>query len=195
MRVRTSWPFIGALLSAGAFGVHQVRYGLAYGGDAGTALGASGHGYLAFAEPLVGLALAFGLAHAVWRIAGGGGTRATSRSRLAILLGLTLLLVYTGQELVEGELAAGHAAGVAGVLGSGGWIAVPVALAMGGVLSLAVCLVDAAAEAVASGAVVSLPRPTSPTESSDETAVVVLPRPSPIARHLAGRAPPHVLSP
>ena len=185
---------MGALLSAGAFGVHQLRYALAYGGDAGSALAGSGHGYLAFVEPLIGLALAFALAHAVWRIVGGGRARGISRRRLAALLALTLLLVYTGQELVEGELAAGHASGLTGVFGSGGWIAVPVALLMGGVLSVAVRLVDAAAEAVADATNVSVPRPTPRRQISNDATAVVVPRPSPLARHLAGRAPPYVLS-
>ena len=190
MRLRSSWPFLGALLSAAAFGVHQLRYAVAFGSDAGSALEGSGHDYLTFAKPLIGLALAFALAHAVWRIAGGGRAHRISRRRLAALLALTLLLVYTGQELLEGELAAGHASGLAGVFGSGGWVAVPLALTLGGALSLAVDLVDAATEAIGAGANVPLPRPAPPTEISNDAAVVVERRPSPIARHLAGRAPP-----
>ena len=190
MRVRSSWPFMGALLSAGAFGVHQLRYALAYGDGAETALAASGHGYLAMAEPLIGLALAFALAYVVWRIAGGTVKRPASRQRVAVLFALTLLAVYSGQELLEGELAVGHADGLAGVFGAGGWVAVPLAIAFGGLLSLAIRLVDAAAEAVALKGGAPRARPTITAAPSHSATVSLVAAAPPLARHLAGRAPP-----
>jgi hypothetical protein len=192
MSARTSWPFMGALLSAGAFGVHQLRYAIAFGGDAKSALGASGHAYLTLVEPLIGLSLAFALAHLVWRISGGGRRLRLNRPRLAALFAVALLVVYTGQELLEGELAAGHAQGLAGVFGAGGWVAVPLAVTLGALLSLAVRLADAAADAAVLRGTLMLRRIT-----LDSTWSAAGPLPaattSPLERHLAGRAPPAVL--
>ena len=46
-----------------------------------------------------------------------------------------LLTVFVTQELVEGALSPGHPAGLAGVAGRGGWIAVPLALAIGALVA------------------------------------------------------------
>ena len=45
------------------------------------------------------------------------------------------MAVFIAQETVEGMLAAAHPAGVAAVLGHGGWIAAPIALAVGRVVA------------------------------------------------------------
>ena len=47
-----------------------------------------------------------------------------------------LLVIFGVQETVEGVLSAGHPGGAAGVLGHGGWIAVPLAIVIGRVVSL-----------------------------------------------------------
>src|SRR5256885_16896528 len=43
----------GALVAVGALGVHDLRYLLAYKGDAGHELSLQGHGYLRLATPLI----------------------------------------------------------------------------------------------------------------------------------------------
>jgi hypothetical protein len=184
--------YLGALLSAGAFGVHQLRYLVGYGEHADAALTASGHDYLTFVEPLIGLLLAFAVAHIVWRLAGGAQPGpAPSRRRLALAFGFALLTIYVGQELLEGELATGHASGLEGVFGSGGWAAVPLALSIGAALTFAVRLVDDVAGRLRLTGV--------RTRSAGPTALAVrvvdarlVPRSSPLARHVAGRAPPHL---
>ena len=57
-------------------------------------------------------------------------------ARIWALCALLLLGLYCAQELTEGALAAGHAGGLAGVAGSGGWLALPLAIAVGGILAL-----------------------------------------------------------
>lgn len=194
MPVRSSWPFLGALLLAGALVVHQLRYTLAFGSASDATLGATGHGYLTVAGPLVGLLMTFAVAHLVWRIAGGARRQRASRPMLAGAFAVALLALYTGQELAEGALSAGHADVIAGVLGSGGWIAIPLAIVVGAVLSLAVRLVDAVAGAVGERGS-RAPRPASAVVTWRLTFPCIRsPRSSPLARHLAGRAPPSPLS-
>ena len=194
MSARSSWPFVGALLFAGALGVHELRYLIASGEDARAALVASGHAYLAFVEPLVGLALAFALAHVVSRISGGGRRVEMDRHRLAVLLAVGLVAIYTGQELLEGQLAPGHAPGLAGVFGAGGWLAVPLAVVVGGLLSLAVRLADAAADAAVLTAVLRFRSTTDGSATWAPPARWFAPAAAALARHLAGRAPPAPLS-
>ena len=58
-----------ALLPLAALGVHDLRYRLAYGGDAGHELARQGHAYLGIAKPLVGVLCALAAAEAVARLA------------------------------------------------------------------------------------------------------------------------------
>lgn len=182
--------YTGALLSAGAFGVHQLRYLLAYGDRADGALAEAGHGYLIVAEPLLGLLLAFAIAHLVRRVAHGPQrSRRMSRGRLGTLLAVALLAVFTGQEFIEMQLA-GASAGVLDVFADGGWVALPLCAVIGGLLGLLARAVEVAGETglVVGGA--SLP-------AGRQAVLVSVPRPrldaslsSPLGRHLAGRAPP-----
>jgi hypothetical protein len=144
----------GALLMpACALAVHQLRFALVFGGHTATRLAQQGHGYLSGVEPfaLLGGAIAAGafvgrLARA-WHSSGQDGsardvdgTRAAARTWLACAV--ALLAVYCAQELIEGALAPGHPAGLAGVFGGGGWIAIPLALAIGGALTAALNVAD-----------------------------------------------------
>ena len=76
-----------ALLPLAALGVHDLRYRLAYGGDAGHELARQGHAYLGIAKPLVGVLCALVAAELVarlaraWRI-GEAAEQNWSRSRL-----------------------------------------------------------------------------------------------------------------
>lgn len=134
-----------SLLSLGALAVHELRYLLAYGHGAGEALAQQGHGYMSdLAGALVVLALATLLATLL-----AGALAPPPRPayepagaafrRTAALYGLALAAIFCAQELTEGAVATGHPAGLAAVLAHGGWVFVPVALAMGAVCSLA-CL-------------------------------------------------------
>src|SRR6202011_2666918 len=54
---------------------------------------------------------------------------------LWLVCSAALLTIYVAQELLEGWFSSGHAAGLAGVLGYGGWWAIPAALCVGLVLA------------------------------------------------------------
>ena len=127
-----------ALLGAGALGLHELRYLIGYGGDAGHALAEQGHGYLDGVTAVVALTLVAALAALVAALVRGPGAaqRPPRRWRVRWLAcSGALLAVFTLQELVEGGLSPGHPAGLAGVAGGGGWIAVPLALAIGAVVA------------------------------------------------------------
>jgi hypothetical protein len=129
-------------MPACALAVHQARYYLAFGGHAPSRLAHDGHAYLASAQPLVLLAVALAcgaFAGSVARVWRGAALETQSRPeggvRVWALCSLMLLALYCGQELCEGALFAAHPAGIAGVLGHGGWIAIPFAIAIGGGLA------------------------------------------------------------
>jgi hypothetical protein len=105
--------------------------------------------------------------------------------------GATLIAVYTLQEAIEGAVFAGHPSGLTGIYGDGGWTALLIALAVGGVIALVVrgshrALVLLAERARALSARRRAPRGRWPASSSSAP----LRRRPIIAAHLAGRAPP-----
>jgi hypothetical protein len=116
-----------ALIALGAFVVHQLRY---VGGGGGSA-----HGYLEALLPVLVVLAASAVV----------GTLAVARSSGRTTGGATpgwpscsaaLLVIFGVQETVEGMLSAGHPGGPADVLGHGGWVAVPLAIVIGRVVSL-----------------------------------------------------------
>lgn len=198
-----------ALMPAAALLVHQLRYELAYGGDAPRALGAQGHAYLSSLTPwlvlLAALALGASLGVLVQRwarggglggaaAAGAGGGRAPRHTglRIWLLASLGLFAIYAGQELLEGVFAAGHASGLAAVVGGGGWWALPVALAVGGGLALVMRAGTVVAEALGEPAPLRLTLRLALRRAGISRPVApVLAAAAPLARAAAGRAPPH----
>jgi hypothetical protein len=183
---------LSALLSSGAVGVHELRYLLAYGDRAGQELAHQGHGYMTVVVPLIALAFTGFLAHVVWCLVAGRPTqRQWRRGSLTLIFASALLAVYTGQELLEGQLAAGHAGGLSGVFGSGGWVALPLCLLVAAVLACFVGRVDelTGAGVVRAGVTALRVQPDAATLIAGRALPCV---PSPLAVHLAGRAPPHV---
>lgn len=133
----------------GAYVVHQLRYLLAYRSGAADALAAQGHTYLAQVVcPLIGSVLALAMGQLLWSLARPApeSKHRTSALHLIVPAAAALLGVYTVQELLEGALAAGHPVGLDGVLGSGGWLAVPLSLLTGFVVAFLLAHVDAAAD-------------------------------------------------
>ena len=130
-----------AIVPVAALAVHQLRYQLAYGSGAGLELQRQGHSYLHSVIPW--LVLAAGLAVGSFLSAFGRALKGqTSAPRYGLSLGLlwltcsaALIAIYAGQELLEGIFATGHAAGLAGVFGYGGWWAIPAAVCVGLVLA------------------------------------------------------------
>jgi hypothetical protein len=136
-----------ALLGAGSLGLHELRYLIGYGGDAGPALAAQGHGYLDAVTAGLALVLVAALAALIAALVRGQGPSAPSPHSwpaLSVVASGALLAVFMTQELVEGALAAGHPAGLAGVAGHGGWIAAPLALAIGAAVAALLRGADAA---------------------------------------------------
>lgn len=144
----------------GALAVHQLRYYAAFGRAASERLHREGHGYLAVAEPLllivVAIAVGFSVGNLVRAWSRGavsrGPTSPSKRSplvRTALLCTAVLLALYCAQELAEGALAPGHPAGIAGIFGHGGLLAVPFAALVGTAIALAVRAADVLSELAA----------------------------------------------
>ena len=183
-----------ALLPLASFAVHELRYRLAYGPDSGSQLARQGHAYLGVLRPLVAIGCALAAAEllarlaAAWRV-GEADERPFGRRRLWALVALALAAVYVGQELLEGALASGHPAGLGGVLGGGGWLALPLSIAIGGVLALALAGARAAVLALAHGRR-RAPAPRVRGRSRRPPLSALLARQAPLALAAAGRAPP-----
>ena len=189
---RASVSRIAALISLGILAVHQLRYMLAYGAHSGEELAHQGHGYLLHALPvIVAIALAVlagGVVKALWS----GHARpsaALSRSRRWVSYAAAILVVFATQELFEGVLFAGHPAGIAALLSSGGWLAVPLASLAAAAVAFADGLfseLEAIAAALSQVAVPNAPQnPAAPATSPLRR------RPaSPLAFGLARRPPP-----
>jgi hypothetical protein len=184
-----------ALLPLGTLAVHQLRYVLAYGSDAGRELVSNGDTYIHSVLPMcLGLlllpagALVGHLAQA-WR-RGNAGDRGLSPRQLWTVVTALLIVCFCAQEILEMLLETGHPAGLAGIFGSGGWWALPASAAVGALVTLLV----AGARAVVG--VVARLRARTPSAGRAATATPLQPagpstlRPAPLAACRAGRAPP-----
>jgi len=188
---------LAGLLAGGAFALHQLRYLLGYGDHSHSELGGQGHGYMTLLAPLVAAALLLVAADVAARLFRARAERQPDRApRLAPLWAVAaafLLAAYAVQETVEGALAPGHPGGVAGVLGHGGWVALPLAAAIGLAIALVVRGAEGAIELAAEPPLrVARPRPLVAPGSSARPS---RPRGHRIARHLGARGPPLPLLP
>jgi hypothetical protein len=183
------------LMPAGALAVHQLRYWLAFGGHAGTALQAQGHSYLHSLVPWIVALLA--ISGGVFLRALGkafGGRCSLPRYTLSFTVlwfscAACLVAIYVSQEFLEGLFATGHPAGLAGIFGYGGWWAVPAALAVGLVLAAAFIGARRVLREIAErhrGLVPGTRRTTAPRAQRD----VWLPHLAPLALGWSGRGPP-----
>jgi hypothetical protein len=126
---------LAAILVVGAFALHQLRFLIAFGGSSSAEL-SQGHRYMSeLLPPIAVLVLAAALATLLRGTEGASPTRAPLARRVALFTA-ALLSIYVGQESLEGILAAGHPGGPAALLAHGGWIALPLALAIGGLSAL-----------------------------------------------------------
>jgi hypothetical protein len=177
-----------------ALGVHQLRFALAYGADGSRQLTETGHSYLHSLAPWIVLVCALGVGgflhrlSLAWRRGEADGARRHSTLRLWLVASAALILIYAGQEALEGLLSTGHAGGLAGIFGDGGWWAVPASAALGGVLAILVRGGRAALSFVARLRTRSAARraPLGPPRP----AAVFLPSVSPLALCAPERAPP-----
>jgi hypothetical protein len=129
------------LLPFAALVVHQLRFTLAFGGNAGAELARQGHSYLQSLVPWLVLLLAVAAGGFLWALGRAlGGQRTLPRytvslAALWLACSACLLVIYASQETLEGLFATGHPAGLAGIFGYGGWWAIPAALCVGLVLA------------------------------------------------------------
>jgi hypothetical protein len=185
-----------ALVPAGALAVHQLRFLLAFGGDAGVELARQGHSYLHSLVPWVVLLIGLAAGAFLWALGRAmGGQRSASRYTLSlaalwVVCSACLLAIYVTQEFLEGLLATGHPAGLAGVFGYGGWWSIPAAVCVGLVLAAvfhgARWVLDEVAQRRDRVVCAAVPRTATPERPRD----VLLPRLSPLAEGRSGRGPP-----
>jgi hypothetical protein len=135
---------LASILAVGAFGLHQLRYLIAFGGSSV----AEGHRYMSdLLPPIAVLVLAAVLATLIRGTEGATPERTPLGRRIAVFAG-ALLAIFVGQELLEG-LIAGHSAGPAAVLSGGGWIALPLAVAIGTLAALLARVLEGVERAIA----------------------------------------------
>jgi len=185
-----------ALMPAGAFAVHQLRYWLAYGNRAGVELAAQGHSYLHSVVPWIVLLIALAVGTfllALGRALGGGGSlpRYTlSFAALWLVCAACLVAVYTTQEFLEGLFATGHPAGLAGIFGYGGWWSIPAALAVALVLAAVFHSARRVLQEVAARQARRISVADRPPAEARSCLDVLLPAVAPLADGWSGRGPP-----
>jgi hypothetical protein len=185
-----------ALMPVAAFAVHQLRYMLAFGGNAGVELTRQGHSYLHSVVPWIVLAMGFAVGGFLWALGRAlAGQRSVPRYSLSLaalwaVCSVCLVGIYVAQEFLEGLFATGHPAGLAGIFGFGGWWSVPAAVCVGLVLAAilhgARWVLDEVAQRFVGVLSARLRRPCKPLRSRD----ALLPRLSPLAEGWSGRGPP-----
>jgi hypothetical protein len=147
------------LIALGAVAVHQLRYLAGYGESAGSALGAQGHSYLHAILPLL-VVLAASATLGVLAVAAlGRNAAAARRSAGWAFCTVALLTIFVVQESAEGLLAAGHPAGLAALVGHGGWIVLPIAALIGRMVAMLLRRLRSIERALASSRVRRIPRP------------------------------------
>ncbi len=182
-----------AAIAAASLAVHEGRFLIAEHGAGGEP---GGHAYLPLAGLAVALLLAGASAQLLVMIARARATGRGAEARLGfcsawVLAALAIAAIFTAQELLEGILAPGRADGLAAVVGNGGWVAYPLALAAGAVAALGL---ERARAAVASAALRT--RRVLPGRAVTRRLALPSahrPRAGALALHLAGRAPPLAL--
>lgn len=139
---------LAAMLAAGAAAVHQLRYLLDYGGSS-TELAGESHGYLTDLLPaLAVLVLSAAVATLIRGTEGASPSRAPL-GRRTLAFSIALLAIYLGQESLEGLMAAGHPGGPGALLAGGGWIALPLSLAIGALTALVARALEGLERAIA----------------------------------------------
>jgi hypothetical protein len=167
-----------ALIGAGAFGVHQLRYTVSYGHEAG------GHGYLVPLGPVLAASLLLVFAVALGRIARAAEEPAPPVRRVWAGATAALIALYFAQESIEG-IATGAGPGA---FGHGGWVAIPLAIAVGLAIALFTCGAAAASTLAAGRAPWRQPAEAAPLQADLPPWLPPSTRAS--ARHLAARGPP-----
>jgi hypothetical protein len=185
-----------ALVPAGALAVHQLRFLLAFGGGAGAELARQGHSYLHSLVPWIVLLIGAATGAFLWGLGRAfGGHRSIPRytvsfAALWAVCSACLVAIYVTQEFLEGVLATGHPAGLAGIFGYGGWWSIPAAVCVGLVLAAvfhgARWVLDEVAQRRRGVLAAPVLRGATPPRPRD----ALLARLSPLAEGWSGRGPP-----
>ncbi len=195
-RVRSA----AALFPGGVLAVHELRYLLAFGARAGHQLSARGDSYVGTASGLAGLLLllaAAGLLGALARARSGqadGGANGLGPWRSLIAWTVLLTLGFVAVEAIEMVFESAHPAGLNGILGSGGWWALPASAIVAGLFTLlrrgARALVRRASRRRGRGRNPDVAARPSARQSQRSRR----PRRTPLGGRAAGRAPPAAAS-
>jgi uncharacterized membrane protein YgdD (TMEM256/DUF423 family) len=131
---------LASILAVGAFALHQVRYLVASGAEH------SAHGYMTdLMAPTAVLVVAAALATLIRGTEGASSYRSPLGWRIALFAG-ALLAIYLVQETLEAILT-GHAALTDAMLG--GWLSMPLALAIGALCALLAGVLERVERAIA----------------------------------------------
>lgn len=185
-----------AIVPAAAMLVHQLRFMLAFGSGAGAELARQGHAYLHSLIPWIVMLIGVAAGAFLWSLGRAlHGHRSASRytislAALWLACAAALIAIFAVQEFLEGLFATGHAAGLVGIFGFGGWWSIPAALCVGLVLAVvfhgARWVLDELAERLHGPSRARRPRGRSRSRALD----LRLPRLSPLAEGRSGRGPP-----
>lgn len=179
-----------------AFAVHQLRYWLAFGNSAGLELQRQGHAYLNSLVPWVVMLLAVAMGIFLRALGRAFDGHCSLRRVTVSFAGLwfacsaCLVAIYVCQESLEGMLVAGHPAGLAGILGHGGWWSVPAAVCIGLVLAAVFHGARWMLREVAGRHARAVWHATKPYARARLPRAIVLPRLAPIANGWSDRGPP-----
>jgi hypothetical protein len=185
-----------ALMPAGAFAVHQLRYWLAFGSHAAAELQEQGHSYLHSVVPWIVLLLAVAVGSFLLALGRAFGGRSSlhrytlSVATLWLLCTIALIAIYTCQEFLEGLFATGHPGGLAGIFGYGGWWSIPAAVAVGLVLTAAFHGARRVLRAVADRCGRPQPRVSRRRRRARKYRAPLLHAPAPLVAGWSGRGPP-----
>ena len=171
-------------MSAGTFGVHQLRFALS---EEDHARAVHGNGYLSAVAPVLAAVLLLAFAVGLRRVASGEVERAPRFRRMWAGASAGLIAAYCAQESIEGLLTHGRATGM---FTHGGWVALPLALLM----ALGIALISRGSAEASRLVAARAPWTAAPEAAPFEAS---LPAWAPrgtraAARHLAARGPPAV---
>jgi len=184
------------LVPPAAFAVHQLRYLLAFGANAGAELDRTGHSYLHSVVPWIVLLIAVALGGFLVALGRAfRGQRSLSRYTISftglwLVCSAALVAIYACQELLEGALATGHPPGLEGVFGYGGWWSVPAAVCIGLVLAAVFHGARWVLAEVAERRSRATVRRQVPSVAPRRPRPPLVPLPAPLASGWSGRGPP-----
>jgi hypothetical protein len=186
-----------AVMPAAAFAVHQLRYWLAFGPQAGIQLERQGHSYLHSVVPWIVLLIAVAVGafiRALGRALGGRRSlcrQTASFGALWLTCSACLVAIYVCQELLEGMFLSGHPPGLVGVFAYGGWWSVPAAAGVGLILAILFHGARWALNELAERAARRYDAPPRKLPRAYPPRQLLLPRLAPLAEGWSGRGPPN----